>query len=317
MNNTPSPQLREEGKERIIPDSYEQEWRPVQPWGMAPPPSEPRLWVNFVLFAATIVTTMAAGALQLGVNLLSHPELLYKGIPFSATLLLILSVHECAHYLSARQWGVQATLPYFIPMPTFIGTMGAFIKIRSPIPNRKALVDVGASGPLAGFVVAVVVSLIGLARSEVIRMPEAMEGGTLFLGNSLLFSFLSSTVIGQIPEGYDVMLNPVAFAGWIGLFVTAINLLPIGQLDGGHVIYALFGPRHRLIGKVAVVALLPMGIFWPGWFVWAFLLFMVLGMKHPPPYDMYQPLDPRRRLVGYVAIGVFLVSFTPVPFRFG
>jgi membrane-associated protease RseP (regulator of RpoE activity) len=263
---------------------------------------------------------MAAGAMQAGVNPFSHPELLYKGIPFSATLLLILGVHECAHYLAARQWGVRATLPYFIPVPPtlfMIGTMGAFIKLRSPIPNRNALVDMGVSGPLAGFVVAVLVSMIGLARSEVIRMPEAMEGGALFLGNSLLFSFLSGAVIGHIPEGYDVMLSPVAFAGWIGLFVTAINLLPIGQLDGGHVIYALFGSRHRLIGKVTVVALLPLGIFWQGWFVWAFLLFMVLGMKHPPPYDMYQPLDPRRRLVGYVAIGVFLVSFTPVPFWFG
>jgi membrane-associated protease RseP (regulator of RpoE activity) len=276
--------------------------------------------VNALLFAGTIITTMAAGAMQVGVNPFSHPELLHKGIPFSATLLLILGVHECAHYLAARQWGVRATLPYFIPVPPplfMIGTMGAFIKLRSPIPNRNALVDMGVSGPLAGFVVAVLVSMIGLARSEVIRMPEAMEGGALFLGNSLLFSFLSGAVIGHIPEGYDVMLSPVAFAGWIGLFVTAINLLPIGQLDGGHVIYALFGSRHRLIGKVTVVALLPLGIFGQGWFVWAFLLFMVLGMKHPPPYDMYQPLDPRRRLVGYVAIGVFLVSFTPVPFWFG
>jgi membrane-associated protease RseP (regulator of RpoE activity) len=264
-----------------------------------------------------MITTMAAGALQVGVNPLSHPELLYKGIPFSATLLLILGVHECAHYLAARRWGVQATLPYFVPMPTFIGTMGALIKLRSPIPNRNALVDMGASGPLAGFVVAVVVSMVGLARSEVIPMPEATEGGALLLGNSLLFSFLSSAVIGHLPDGYDVMLNPVAFAGWLGLFVTAINLLPIGQLDGGHVIYALFGPRHRLIGKVTVIALLPLGILWPGWFVWAFLLLVFLGMKHPPPYDRYQLLDPRRRLVGYVAMVVFLVSFTPVPFRFG
>ncbi|MCD6333719.1 MAG: site-2 protease family protein [Candidatus Latescibacteria bacterium] len=287
---------------------------------MAPPPPEPRSWVNALLFAGTIITTMAAGAMQAGANPFSHPELLVKGIPFSATLLLILGVHECAHYLAARRWGVRATLPYFIPVPPplfMIGTMGAFIKLRSPIPNRNALVDMGASGPLAGFVVAVVVSMVGLARSEVIRMPEAMEGGALLLGNSLLFSFLSNAVIGHIPEGYDVMLSPVAFAGWIGLFVTAINLLPIGQLDGGHVIYALFGSRHRLIGKLTVVALLPLGIFWQGWFVWAFLLLMVLGMKHPPPYDMYQPLDPRRRLIGYVAIGVFLVSFTPVPFRFG
>ena len=206
-----------------------------------------------------------------------------------------------------------------IPLPPLfmIGTMGAFIKLRSSIPNRNALVDMGASGPLAGFVVAAVVSMVGLARSEVIRMPEAMEGGALLLGNSLLFSFLSNAVIGHLPEGYDVLLNSVAFSGWFGLFVTAINLLPFGQLDGGHVIYALFGPRHRLIGKMTVVALLPLGIFWRGWFVWAFLLLMVLGMKHPPPYDIYQPLDRRRRLIGYVAIGVFLLSFTPVPFRFG
>ena len=285
-----------------------------------PPKPEPRLWLPLLLFAATIVTTMAAGAMQVGVNPFSHPELLYKGIPFSATLLLILGVHECAHYLTALRWGVRATLPYFIPVPPplfIIGTMGALIKIRSPIPNRDALVDMGVSGPLAGFVVAVVVSMIGLARSEVVQIPEAAEGGALFLGSSLLFSFLSNAVIGHVPEGYDVILNPVAFAGWIGLFVTAINLLPIGQLDGGHIIYALFGRRHRLIGRTMVIALLPLGILWQGWFVWAVLLTIVLGMKHPPPYDMYQPLDPRRRLIGYVAIAVLLVSFTPVPLRWG
>jgi len=267
-----------------------------------------------------MVTTMAAGAMQVGVDPFSHPELLYKGIPFSATLLLILGVHECAHYLTARRWGVRATLPYFIPVPPplfIIGTMGALIKIRSPIPNRNALVDMGVSGPLAGFAVAVVASMIGLARSEIVQIPEGAGGGALLLGNSLLFSFLSNAVIGYIPEGYDVMLDSVAFAGWIGLFVTAINLLPIGQLDGGHVIYALFGRRHRLIGKAMVIALLPLGILWQGWFLWAVLLTVVLGMKHPPPYDMYEPLDPRRRFIGYVALGVFLVSFTPVPLRWG
>jgi len=287
---------------------------------MVPPKPEPRLWLPLLLFAATIVTTMAAGAMQVGVNPFSHPELLYKGIPFSATLLLILGVHECAHYLTALRWGVRATLPYFIPVPPplfIIGTMGALIKIRSPIPNRNALVEMGVSGPFAGFAVAVVVSMVGLARSEVVQIPEAAKGGALFLGSSLLISFLSNAVIGHVPEGYDVILNPVAFAGWIGLFVTAINLLPIGQLDGGHIIYALFGRRHRLIGRTMVIALLPLGILWQGWFVWAVLLTIVLGMKHPPPYDMYQPLDPRRRLIGYVAIGVFLVSFTPVPLRWG
>ncbi|MFH1007708.1 MAG: site-2 protease family protein [Candidatus Latescibacterota bacterium] len=300
-----------------ISDEYEPGWRPYPLWGRVPPSPKPRLWVNALLLAATILTTMAAGAMQSGVNILARPELLVKGIPFSGTLLLILGVHETAHYVAARQWGVRATLPYFIPMPTFIGTLGAFIKIRSPIPNRNALLDMGVSGPLTGFAVATVLSAVGLARSEVIQIPEAVHGGTFFLGNSLLFSFLTRVVVGNLPEGADLMLHPVAFAGWIGLFVTAINLLPVGQLDGGHVIYALFGQRHRVIGRGVLLALVPLGIFWQGWFVWAFLLLVVLGMKHPPPSDGYQPLDPRRRLMGFAAIGVFLLSFTPVPFRFG
>ena len=270
-------------------------------------------WVNILLFVATVFTTMAAGALHAGADIFSKPWLLYKGIPFSASLMLILGVHETGHYLTSRRWGVRASLPYFIPVPhPLLGTMGAFIRVRSPIPNRNALVDIGASGPLAGFFVAVVVTAIGLMGSEMVSAPT--EGG-LLLGNSLIFSLLVRMVLGEIPDGYDVLLSPMAFAGWIGLFVTALNLLPVGQLDGGHVIYGLFGERHRIIARATVLFLLPMGFLWMGWLLWAFLLILILGMRHPPPYDPYTPLDDGRRITGYLALLVFALCFTPVPFR--
>jgi len=281
------------------------------PWEARPKRRVP--WVNILLFVATVFTTMAAGALHAGADIFSKPWLLYKGIPFSASLMLILGVHETGHYLTSRRWGVRASLPYFIPVPhPLLGTMGAFIRVRSPIPNRNALVDIGASGPLAGFFVAVVVTAIGLMGSEMVSAPT--EGG-LLLGNSLIFSLLVRMVLGEIPDGYDVLLSPMAFAGWIGLFVTALNLLPVGQLDGGHVIYGLFGERHRIIARATVLFLLPMGFLWMGWLLWAFLLVLILGMRHPPPYDPYTPLDDGRRITGYLALLVFALCFTPVPFR--
>ncbi|HIE03791.1 MAG TPA: site-2 protease family protein [Candidatus Latescibacteria bacterium] len=274
-------------------------------------------WINIILFVATIFTTMAAGALHAGADILSSPLLIYKGIPFSASLMLILGVHEAGHYLASRRWGVKASLPYFIPMPhPLLGTMGAFIKVRSPIPNRKALVDIGASGPLSGFVLAVLVTAIGLASSKLVPAPiEGRPEGRLLLGSSLIFSWLVQLVLGHIPEGYDIILSPMAFAGWIGLFVTALNLIPVGQLDGGHVTYALFGERHRFIARLTVLVLLPMGMLWMGWLLWAFLLVLFLGMRHPPPYDPYTPLDRGRKLIGYLSLSIFVLCFTPTPFK--
>ena len=135
------------------------------------------------------------------------------------------------------------------------------------------------------------------------------------MGSSLIFSLLARMVLGEIPDGYDILLSPMAFAGWIGLFVTALNLLPIGQLDGGHVVYALFGKRHRIIARTAILLLLPLGFLWIGWLVLAFVLILFIGMRHPPPYDLYTPLDGGRRMIGYLALMVFLLCFTPAPFR--
>lgn len=276
-------------------------------------PSRP--WVHAVLFLATVVTTTTAGAMNVGVNPLATPSQLYRGLPFSITLLLILGVHEFGHYFASRRWNVQATLPYFIPMPFFlIGTMGAVIRIRSPIPNRKALFDIGVAGPLAGLTLAVPALIYGLSLSPV-ESVESLSGLVLTEGNSLLYLLLKRIVVGEIPPGYDVMLHPIAFAAWIGMFVTALNLLPIGQLDGGHIVYALFGGWHSVIASGAMLALIPLGFFtkWYGWLFMFVMILLVLGRRHPPPSDPYTELDPERRTLGWIMILIFVLCFIPVP----
>jgi len=302
-------------------------WRRYLNWPVAPgdrwtmgwkrpvsqKPSRP--WIHVVLFLATVITTTTAGAMNQGVNPLATPFQLYRGLPFSITLLLILGVHEFGHYFASRRWNVQATLPYFIPMPFFlIGTMGAVIRIRSPIPNRKALFDIGVAGPLAGLVLAVPALIYGLSLSSV-EPVEGLSGLMLTEGNSLLYLLLKRIVVGGIPPGHDVMLHPIAFAAWIGMFVTALNLLPIGQLDGGHIVYALFGGWHSVIASGAMLALIPLGFFtkWYGWLFLFVMILLVLGRRHPPPYDPYTELDPRRRTLGWIMILIFVLCFIPVP----
>jgi len=274
-----------------------------------------RLWLHLLLFLATVVTTVVAGALQQGVNPLTHPELLYKGIPFSFTLLLILGTHEMGHYLVSRRHHLDVTLPYFIPappIPFIIGTFGAFIKIRSPIQDKRALLDVGCAGPLTGVVFAIPVILAGLHLSQVTSMPLGSEG--LTLGEPLLFQLLSWLTFGSLAPDQQVLLHPVAFAGWIGLLVTALNLLPVGQLDGGHVSYALFPAYHRLISYGCLGLLVICGVwFWQGWLMWAVLL-AFLGLRHPAPYYDWVPLDRRRRVLGVITILVFVLTFSPAPF---
>jgi membrane-associated protease RseP (regulator of RpoE activity) len=199
--------------------------------------------LHLVLFFFTLLTTITVGALHAGADILSEPYKIYKGIPFAFSLMIILLSHEFSHYFASKYHGVKATLPYFIPAPTIIGTFGAFIKMKSPIITRKALIDIGASGPIAGFIFSVVAAVIGLNMSQIVSVTKS-DGG-LNLGDSLLFSFLSRSILGIVPAGHDVLLHPVAFAGWIGLFVTSMNLIPVGQLDGGHIAYALLGERHK------------------------------------------------------------------------
>ncbi len=272
---------------------------------------KPRLLLPALLFAVTVVSTIIAGAVQQGVDPFKDPYGLVDGIPFSASLLIILLTHEMGHFIASRYHGVRATLPYFIPAPTFLGTFGAFIKMKSPIMNKRALVDIGAAGPLAGFVMSVIFTLIGLKLSHVV--PAASNKG-IGLGTSFIFDALTYVVYGSLPDSLDIVLHPVAFAGWIGFFVTSLNLLPIGQLDGGHITYAILGKSHRNVSRAVIFMLIFFGLIgWPGWFVWAMLV-SVLGTGHPPVLYEYNPLDRRRKIVGWLTLLVFILTFMPVPF---
>jgi Zn-dependent protease len=270
--------------------------------------------IHLLLFFITFVTTSMAGALHVGVDPFSHPLGLLAGLPFSATLMLILLCHELGHYVFAAIHRVPATLPYFIPGPPFlVGTFGAFIKMHGMPRSRRALFDVGAAGPWAGFVIAVPAVILGLGWSEVRPLGGEFAGG-LSLGNSILFSGLTSMVLGVHPDDVTILLHPVALAGWFGIFVTFLNLLPVGQLDGGHVVYALFGRAHRKIARIFFVAVLGLGFLgWQGWFLWALLLGFVLRVDHPDTPDHDTPLDPFRRAAAWATIGIFVLTFMPVP----
>lgn len=267
--------------------------------------------LNIVLFLLTFASTLAVGAIHAGVDLIEEPQAIFRGLPFSLTLLSILLVHEFSHYIASRRHGVEASLPYFIPAPTLFGTLGAFIRMRSGITTKNALMDIGASGPIAGFLVSVVASLIGLYYSEVRTMPLHSEE-MMILGDSLLFIALTKIVIGSIPDASGLYLHPVAFAGWIGLFVTSLNLIPAGQLDGGHIAYAVLEEKHRWLSKVMMGVLVILGFYFQGWLVWAVLLY-VLGSNHPPILFPDLPLDPRRKVIGLLALLIFILTFIPVP----
>lgn len=268
-------------------------------------------YIHIVLFALTFLSTLTVGAFNEGINVLEHPRLIYKGLPFSITLLVILTAHELSHYVFSRKHHVVATLPYFIPAPTLFGTFGAFIKMKSPITTRNALMDIGASGPIAGFIISIIATVIGLFLSRIVPVARGVAG--LSVGDSLLFSGLSKLILGRVPDHYDVLLHPIAFAGWIGFFVTSINLIPVGQLDGGHIAYALLGERHSSVSKILILVMVLLGLFlWPGWAVWAVLL-VLLGFRHPPIIYSDVPLDPKRKVVGWIALVIFIVTFIPVP----
>jgi len=268
--------------------------------------------INLILFILTIFTTLLAGTLMAGYNPFRNPLFLYKGVPFSASLMLILGCHELGHFLMAKKHGVDATLPYFIPAPTFIGTFGAFIRIRSPIQHRAALVEIGAAGPIAGFIVALPALFIGLSLSDVVyNLPDT----GLRLGESLMMKIATSIMFPNLPEGADIVLHPIGFAAWIGMIVTMLNLIPIGQLDGGHIAYALLGKSYIKVAWSAFFALLVLGIFSVNWLVWAALVFFLIRVKHPPVLDYYRPLSLKEILIGIVALVIFILTFVPVPFR--
>lgn len=278
-------------------------------------------WVNALLLALTAISTILAGALQEGINLFGNPGIILEnplaviraGLPFSFSLLIILLFHEFGHYIAGRVHKVNVSLPYFIPAPTIIGTFGAFIKSKSAFVNRRQLLDVAVAGPLAGLVIAIIVLAIGTAQSRIVPMPEGSS--VMFFGDSLLHQFITGLIKGPIPEGYTVMLNSVAFAGWVGLLVTMFNLLPIGQLDGGHIIYALFGKAQKWLAYVAVLGLFVLSFWWSGWAVWLFLTILVKPV-HPPTLLDEIPLGGWRTFLGYLSIAAFIVCFMPVPIAF-
>jgi membrane-associated protease RseP (regulator of RpoE activity) len=277
--------------------------------------------VNFLLFILTVISTLFAGAFLSGENPLEQPAALWVGIPFSATILSVLGLHELGHYLAAKRYKLNVTLPYFLPFPTIIGTLGAVIRMRSPIYNRRMLLDIGASGPIVGFIVSIPITIYGLMNSHLEAVDVAVQSGNIHLGSSLIFELLSSLALGPVPEGYDVVLNPVAFAGWVGFFVTSLNLLPIGQLDGGHIIYSLLGKKQKKVSTIIFILLIGLGVAtfvktgWPGWFLWAFFILFLAKIPHPPVVDENVPIGKGRRIVGIVTLIIFLLTFIPDPVK--
>ena len=305
------PQIRQEQGEYVI----EVVRRPNRrPWGFA---------INLALLAATIASTVAAGGFlwiaYVGGSTLGASDFLWGGVTFALPLLAILGLHELAHYLTARRHHVEASLPFFIPVPPpylLFGTFGAFISLREPIPSKKALLDIGASGPLAGFAVAIPVTLYGMLLSahapalSVANCGPSILGvnyGNFLFGTSLLWEGLGLFV----PVSF-VNLSPVALAGWVGILVTAINLLPAGQLDGGHVFRALFGDASRYVSYAATILLFGLGFLYSGWFIFAVLI-LLLGLRHPPPLNDITRLDAKRWALGAVAAAVLIGGFVLVP----
>lgn len=279
--------------------------------------------INVVLLVATIFTTLFGGASFAGVNVAAAVRavmatgdisrlgsVLVAGAPFALTLLFILGVHEMGHYVAARLHGLQVTLPYFIPMPLSpLGTFGAFIQLKSPVENRKALFDVGLAGPLAGFVVAVPLMVVGLLQSEIVQRVA----GSGHLGSSLLLQALMN-LIAPHAANQAVALSPIAFAAWFGLLVTGFNLLPMGQLDGGHIAYAVLGKAARPVAFATFGLLLIMGLtMWGGWLTWAFLA-LIIGLGHAEPLNDITPLDGGRKFLGLLTLGLFFLLITPRPF---
>jgi membrane-associated protease RseP (regulator of RpoE activity) len=311
--------------------------RPIEVFVVRPP--RERYWLHVLLLLVTLYTTLVVGA-RMEFNFLHHlptfytgedsmsffpaiwalnPAHLALGIPFAFTLMLILLAHEMGHFLYCRRYGVSATLPFFIPFPTLIGTVGAFIRIRSPIRSRAALFDIGIAGPIAGFVVSVVVLALSLGLSQP-RMPLP-DGLSIELGYPLIFFVMHHLLIGLgIVRGAAALpldrlyLHPTAIAAWVGMFATALNLLPGGQLDGGHIIFSLAPRVHRVISTLTIIILIPFAYYrWSGWFLWAILL-ALSGLRHPT-VPKWPGIRGYRRWLALFALLMLVLTWTPTPIR--
>lgn len=298
-------------------------------WVHAVPGTEPvegsRPMLHLALFLTTVVTTLLAGTLLLGGvalgDLWRDPSRIVVGLPFAASLLAILGVHEFGHYTFGRRHGMPVSLPFFIPVPPvppfLLGTLGAVIRLRGSARDRRALFDMAVAGPLAGLVVAVPIYVLGLRLSSVVRLPADAgdAGGYVRFGDAVLPKVIERLTLGPLPPDFDILLHPVGIAAWFGFFVTALNLIPAGQLDGGHIVYALFGSRHALISKVAVGGLVLVGLVFGSlnWLVWAVLIVGVMGFRHGPTMDDITPLDGWRRALGLLALILLFLLLPPVP----
>ncbi len=289
-----------------------------------------KIILNLILFLITVLSTFFVGLTwslsflyadllsenpdaALEFNLFHDSQVFVLSLVYSITLLGILSGHELGHFLACRHYRINATLPFFIPAPTLVGTLGAFIKIKSPITKKHQLFDIGVAGPLTGFILSVPALIYGLSISKVV--PPIPKEGSLIFGEPLLLKIIGNLLFRDIPRDFDVILHPVAFAGWVGIFVTALNLFPIGQLDGGHVAYALLGSRARNLARIFFGIYIILGIFfWIGWFLWA-LIILILGLKHPRVIDEEMPLSPQRKFIGFVMLLIFILTFIPDPIK--
>jgi membrane-associated protease RseP (regulator of RpoE activity) len=241
------------------------------------------------------------------------PWTLATGLPFSLAIMGILFCHEMGHYLTCRYYGVDASLPYFIPFPTMVGTMGAFIRIRAPIHDRGSLLEIGVAGPIAGFVVAVVFMVFSIGHAHFVDARTV--GGAIELGEPLIFKFVEFVTGTTAPDGKEMFMHPISFAAWFGFLATALNLLPVAQLDGGHIAYAIFQRHHKWISRAVVAILLPLAIFyWVGWFVWIALL-LVLKLQHPPTLDDSIPLHTRHFILGLIGLILLVLCFMPAPLK--
>ena len=256
-----------------------------------------RYTLHILLFILTVASTLIVG-----------------GPAYSFTIILILLGHEMGHYLMSRRHQIRATLPFFLPLPLPpFGTLGAVIRMESSISSRKALFDTGVAGPFTSLILSIPAIIIGLKLSKVIPISHIQEGA-IRLADPLLFYFIQHLVMGEVKEGYEILIHPIGYAGWVGLFVTALNLLPVGQLDGGHIAYALFGRRSRAIFLITIAVMAFITIFYnPGWLLLV-ILFIIFGFRHPSPLDDQTPLDGKRKFLGGLAFLAFILSFTPAPF---
>ena len=305
-------------------------WRPVRSW--------PRLWrplIAALLFAATLFTVTTVGTVlylatrtdlvtdlplflswQTVRGVWSDPALLATGLRLSLPTVLILLCHELGHYVVCRIYGYPVSPPYFLPAPFGLGTLGAFIRIGAPVRSKRELFDIGAAGPLTGFVALLPFLAWGIAASRPVPLPPPPEGVAdmvlLVPGRSLALRLAGWAAHGPLPEGYILDLHPFALAAWVGLLATALNLLPLGQLDGGHILYALTARRHHRLAIGLWLGLLVLGVAWPGWVLWC-LVILALGLRHPPVADELRPLGTARLAVAALLLLIFVLSFAPVP----